>query len=302
MDKKYGEFVGVDSLYYALVTQDDISGYTAGTPVYLAPAAEISGEPETNNTPTYYDNKPGNNYVSEGVTTLTVTVANVPAQLMATLLGKAYDAASGRVYDSGEPNPPDVAVGFRYNMGRGEYRYYWYLKGTFAGGAEEAATKTNDVDVRTYQLTFTAISTTKEWTVNGKSQSLKRVFGDTASGSFNGAGWFTQVQTPDVSGAPAALAMSSISPVDGSTTAPKNSPIVLTFNNKIAAESVTLLNSTTGDVVTVTKSWDAAGKVLTLTPTAQLAATTKYIVSIAGVVDVFGQSLVASGKDFTTVA
>lgn len=302
MDKKYGEFVGVDSVHYALVTQDDLAGYIASTPEYLAPTAEISGEAETNNTPTYYDNKPGNNYVSEGVTTLAITVSNVPAQLMALLLGKSYDAATGKVFDSGQPNPPDVAICFRYNMGRDGYRYYWYHKGTLSGGAEEAATKSNDVDIRTYQLTFTAVSTTHEWDIAGEQKSLKRVFGDTADGAFNPTGWFTQVQTPDTTVAPAAIALSSIAPADGSVTAARNTPIVLTFNNKINSEAVTLLNATSGDIVAATKSWDAAGKVLTLTPSAQLAATTMYIVSIAGVKDVYGQALASTGKDFTTVA
>jgi len=302
MDKKYGEFVGVDSLHYALVSKDDETGYVAGTPEYLAPSAEISGEPETNTNTTYYDNQPGNNYVTEGITTLNITVSNVPAALAAKLLGKAYDEATGRVYDSGLPNPPDVAIGFRFNMGRNDYRYYWYLKGTFSAGAEEAASKSSDVDVRTYQLTFTAIATAYQWNIGGEMKPLKRVFADTADPAFDSAGWFAQVQTPDVAAAPAALTLSSISPADGSTTAARNTPIVLTFNNKIAKEAITLINGTTGDVVAVSRSWDAAGKVLTLTPSGQLAATTKYIVSVAGVVDVYGQALEATGKDFTTVA
>ncbi|MFK7692858.1 major tail protein [Paenibacillus sp. HJGM_3] len=299
-DKKYGEFVGVDNLYYAPILQDDNTAFVTGTPVYLAPAAEISGEAETNNTPTYYDNKPAFNYVSEGVTTITITASNVPAAKMATLLGKLFDAASGRVYDSGQPNPPSVAVGFRYNVGPGEYRYYWYLKGTFSGGAEEAATKSADVDIRTYQLTYTAVTTTKEWTIGGQSMSLKRVFADTSDSAFAAAGWFSQVQTPDTTMAPTAIALSTIAPADGATAFSRSGVIVLTFNNKIATEAITLLDSTTGNTVAFTKSWDVAGKVLTLTPSAQLAATTKYIVAVAGVVDVYGQALAASGKDFTT--
>lgn len=302
MDKKYGEFVGVDRLHYALVTQDDELGYVASVPAYLAPTAEISGEAETNNTPTYYDNKPGNNYVSEGVTTLTITVSNLPAALMAILLGKSYDAPSGQVLDSGQPIPPDVAIGFRYNMGRDGFRYYWYHKGTFSGGAEEAATKSNDVDIRTYQLTFTGVATTHEWDINSELKALKRVFGDTADGAFDPTGWFTQVQTPDTSVPPAAVALSSILPADGGSAVARNSAVVLTFNNKIAAEAITLLNATSGDVVAVAKAWDAAGKVLTVTPSAQLAATTTFIVSIAGVKDVYGQALAATGKDFTTIA
>ena len=46
MDKKYGEFVGVDSIYTAIITEDSETAYTAETPEYFAPAAEIAGEPE----------------------------------------------------------------------------------------------------------------------------------------------------------------------------------------------------------------------------------------------------------------
>lgn len=199
MDQKYGEFVGVDNLYYAIISADTSAAYTAGTPVYLAPVAEIAGAPETNVVTTYYDNKAGNNFVTEGKTELKVVVSNIPAQTMATLLGKHYDATSGRVFDSGEAHPPNVALGFRYNMGAGGYRYYWYLKGTFSGGSEDAASKTADVDVKNYELTFTAVTTDHQWTIDSKSQSLKRVFGDTANQTFSATGWFSSVQTPVVS-------------------------------------------------------------------------------------------------------
>lgn len=298
MQPKYGEFVGVDNLHYAVITQDDQEGYLAATPLYLAPSAEIAGEAETANTPTYYDNKPGFNYVSEGITTLTITVSNIPAELMATLLGKKYDPVSGRVYDSGQPVPPQVAVGFRYNVGPNQHRYYWYLSGTFSGGAEEAATKTGDVDIRTYQLTFTAVATTHEWLIDGESKSLKRVFGDTSDGAFNGAGWFAQVQTPDTSSAPTALALVSTSPEDADDDVATSTAIVLTFSNRIAAESVTVIGPS--GVVPVTKVWNAGGTVLTLTPGAALSPASQYVVAVSGVRDVYGQQLAATSTTFET--
>jgi phi13 family phage major tail protein len=302
MDQRYGEFVGVDNLYYAKITNDDEIGYTAAAPIYLAPVAEIAGEPEINNKTTYYDNKAANNYVTEGKTELTITVSNVPAKEIATLLGKKYDAASGRVYDSGEANPPEVAIGFRFNMGKNGYRYYWFLKGTFSGGAEEAATKSNDVDERTYELTYTAVTTTHQWDIDGQMQSLKRVFADTADAAFDPTGWFAQVQTPDMIGAPAALTLVSSVPTDGATAVNTTAPITLTFSNPIESEAITLINATTGDIVAVTKSLDATKKILTIAPTAALAATTQFIVSIAGVKDVYGQMLAATVIDFTTAA
>lgn len=298
MDKQYGEFVGVDSLHYAIVT-DTEAAYTATTPQYLAPAAEISAEAETNNTPTYYDNSPGNNYVTEGVTTLTITVSGIPVRKAAELLGKFFDEATGRLLDTGMPNPPDVAVGYRANIGRADHRYTWYAKGTFSGGAEEAATKTADVDIRTYQLTYTAVATTKKFAVGSEQLPIKKISGDTTDDAFDPTGWFSQVQTPDASGAPSAIALSSIVPVDGATAFSRAGVVVLTFNNKIASESVLILNAA-GDIITVAKSWDTAHKVLTLTPAANLAATTTYLVAIGGVVDVYGQTLTPVSKDFVT--
>lgn len=300
MDQQYGEFVGVDSVYVADVITDTESVISFGVPEYLAPVAEITGSPEIANKTTYYDNKAANNYVTEGKTELGITVSNVPAEKLAKLLGKSYDAASGRVYDSGEANPLDKAIGFRYNMGTNGYRYYWYLKGTFSGGAEEAATKTNDINEKTYQLTYTAVTTTHEWTIGGESKSLKRVFADTADPAFNPTGWFTQVQTPDTVGAPAALALSSSNPIDGATGVAVGANLVLTFNNAIESYAVTLLNKATLDVIANSITLDATKKVMTIDPTANLAALTEYVIVASKVTDAYGQSLSNTVINFTT--
>lgn len=300
MDKKYGEFVGVDSLNFAIITQDDSTAYVTDAPEYLAPAAEIAGEPEVNNKTTYYDNKAANNYVTEGKTELKCTVSNVPARMAAVLLGKPYNAATGRVYDTGAPNPPNTALGFRYNMGSDQYRYYWYLKGIFSGGTEEAASKSNDTDIKTYTLTFTALTTTHTWTIDSLAQSLKRVFADTADTAFDPTGWFDQVQTPDAVGAPSAIALSSISPADDATNAAVSSNIVLTFNNKISSEAITIIKAD-GTLITGTKAWDSTGKILTIDPTTNLSSASTFIVAVNGVVDIYGQELTATAKSFTTV-
>jgi phi13 family phage major tail protein len=301
MEKQYGEFIGVDSLYYALLTKDDSTGYTAGTPEYLAPTANIGAAVTVNKMTRYFDNVAATSYVTEGETEITALVANVPAKVMAKILGKFYDAASGRVIDAGVANPPDCALGFRFNMGADRFRYFWFLKGTFAGGEEASETKTDDVNPNNYELTFTAVPSTYKFTVNGSPTQVKRVFGDTADDAFNPASWFSQVQVPGAV-TPSALELSSIVPADGATSVARASTIVLTFNNKIASESISLINSTSGDAVAFTKSWDATGKILTLTPSATMAATTKHIVAVNGVTDIYGQVLAATGKDFTTAA
>lgn len=301
MDQKYAEFVGVDSLYFARVTQDDSGGYVAGTPRILAPAAEVAAAVGINKITTYYDNKAANNYVTEAATEIKMVVANIDAETMAEVLGKTFDAASGRVFDGGVANPPICALGFRYNMGAAGYRYYWYFAGTFSGGEEAAVTKKEDVDAKNYELTFMAIPSAYAFTVGSDQIALKRVFGDTADDAFDPDGWFTQVQVPGAS-APSAVALSTIVPADGASSVSKTTTIVLTFNNKIASEAISLINGTSGDVVAFSKAWDTAGKVLTLTPSSALAGTTTFIVAVNGVVDIYGQAIAATAKDFTTVA
>ena len=302
MENKFGEFIGVDSLYYALVNTDTISEYTSAVPIYLAPVADIGGEPEISNKTTYYDNKAANNYVTEGKTDVKLVVANIPAILMATLLGKLYDDTTGRVYDSGEPNPPDVALGFRYNMGKGEFRYYWFLKGTFSGGAEEATTKKNDIEIKTYTLTYTAVTTSYVFTVGATQVSLKRIFADTADVAFDPTGWFSQVQTPASVGAPDAFTLDSSNPLDNDIDVAITKSPELTFSNKIDVYAITMINTGTMAVIAATISLDTSGKIITIDPTSNLSLDTEYAIIISNVTDIYGQELLDTVITFTTVA
>ena len=99
-----------------------------------------------------------------------------------------------------------------------------------------------------------------------------------------------------------AVALSTIVPADAATSISKTASVVLTFNNPIAMSSVSLIDSTSGDIVANSQAWDAAKKVLTLTPSSALTGLTKYIVAVNGVEDVYGQQLAATSKEFTTVA
>lgn len=299
MDQKYGEFVGVDKLMFARVIKDDETGYLTEAPRYLAPTAEIAGEPEIANKTTYYDNAAANNFVTEGKTELKLVVSNVFASLYAELIGKNYDTTSGRVYDSGKAEPPEYAIGYRFEMGNGNYRYYWFLKGNFSGGAEEATSRTNDVDIKNYTLTYTAVSTTKRWVLPGQEDEkpLKRVFGDTSDPKFNPSGWFDNVQVPDAT-QPPQLSLVSL-PVDDATGIDVNAVMTLTFNNMIDTYAITLLNEDTSAFVPATYALNATGKIVTIKPIEPMDTGDSYSIYISEAVDVFGQTL-ADIINFTT--
>ena len=101
--------------------------------------------------------------------------------------------------------------------------------------------------------------------------------------------------------APDALALSSIVPDDEAVGVALDSNIMLTFNNKILREAI-IVTEADGTIVPGAKIWDAAGKVLTFNPTADFTGSTVYLVTVGGVVDIYGQSLAPVVKNFTTVA
>lgn len=86
---------------------------------------------------------------------------------------------------------------------------------------------------------------------------------------------------------PSALTV-TVDPADETAGVIVSDNITLTFDNKISKESVILI-SATGSIISVTKTWDSTGKILTLNPVADLSANTTYLINIIGVIDIYGQ-------------
>lgn len=100
-------------------------------------------------------------------------------------------------------------------------------------------------------------------------------------------------------GAPSALALSSVVPADAATNVAVTANVVLTFNNKIQTEEIVIM-SAAGVMVAGSRAWDETGKILTFDPTSNLSGATTYLVAIAGVEDIYGQTLANTVKKFTT--
>ena len=109
-----------------------------------------------------------------------------------------------------------------------------------------------------------------------------------------------EIATLFAADAPSALALVEIAPDDEDSDVAVDSNIVLTFNNKISRESI-IVTKDDGTLVGGTKTWDTAGKVLTFEPTENLSASTVYLVTVGGVVDIYGQALSAAVYNFMTV-
>lgn len=193
---QYKSVIGLSDLYYALITKDDETGYTAGTPKKLAPAVDATVTPTTNSSTQYADDAPFDTIVGEGATSLEMNITNLPPETYAEITGKVFDTTSGRVFD-GNGIPPYVAFGFRSQKSNGSHVFFWYLKGRFQAPSEEFSTKTDNPEPKNRKLTYTAIHTDHRFEVKtGVKQPVKRVWGDEDTEGFSGTDWFSAVQTP----------------------------------------------------------------------------------------------------------
>jgi phi13 family phage major tail protein len=299
---EYKSTVGLDSLYVALVTADSAAAYTAGTPQYLAPAAKASQKVTSSQETQYADDQPYDVLTAEGPTDIEMEITGLDPQTEALILGKTFDATTGRMYDYGG-TPPDVALSFRSMKSNGKYRYYQYLKGKFSPPDEETETKGEKPSPKTLKLNFKAVPTIYKFTVSaGVTKTVKRVKGDEDTTNFSATNFFASVQVPAVA-AVSALALSSSDPVGGATGVAINKVLTLTFNNALPAgaiNNVELINSATGAVIAGTNSLDTTRKVMTVGHTAALTASSTVYRIVYGVVDIYGQAL-SGTVTFTTV-
>jgi phi13 family phage major tail protein len=198
---EYKSTVGFDSIYYALVTVDSAATYTAGTPKWLAPAAEGSQEPATSMDTQYADDQPYDNAFSEGATKINLTITGIPLITLAEITGNVFDPVNGLMYDGGGV-PPDCALLFRSKKRNGHYKYFVYLKGNFEKPKEAHKTNADKTEFQTIQLIFTALRTVHKFTQsNQKTESMLRVVGDEDIPEFDGSDWFDAVTVPpDVPG------------------------------------------------------------------------------------------------------
>ena len=98
----------------------------------------------------------------------------------------------------------------------------------------------------------------------------------------------------------AVLTVSS-SPADNATGVAVSVNPALTFSGRMKSYKVAIVNYSTQDPVGTTTELDVTGKVLTLSPSANLAAATKYAIVISSAVSYVGPSLQYTVLSFTTI-
>lgn len=196
------EFRGVDNLYVAEVIKDDAETYQCGTPMYLAPAAEVGKNVDSSSEAHYYDNKPMIVINSESADKITVVAAPPELEKLAMINGKPFDKETGMLVD-GQRQDKYFALMYRTKGTDGKYRYVSRLKGTFGIPEESNKTEDSGTDTTNMSIEYTGIYTTHEfekgveedgaWTKGA----AKGIVVDTRYGLADVSKFFEQVQTPD---------------------------------------------------------------------------------------------------------
>jgi phi13 family phage major tail protein len=295
---EYKSTIGLSDLYVAAISADSAAAYTAGSPAYFAPAAELNAAPSVNRETQYADDAAYDTFVSEGETELTMRVTGIPPEMLAAVLGKTFDATTGRFYDT-DATPPDYALGFKSKKSNGSYRWYWYLKGKFSTPAETFETQGDTPAPQTTEIVFTAVHSTYQHDVGATNEKVKRVWGDDDTDAFDSTNWFSQVQVPGVASV-SALALSSSVPTDGATGVSVSANQTMTFNNAMKDDVIEriVISKADGTQAAATITLDATKKIVTIDPGSSLSASTVYLITYA-VEDIYGQTL-SGVVNFTT--
>lgn len=202
MAEQVFEFRGVDKLYYARVLQDDAAGFICDTPKRLSPVAEIAKSTDSSSEAHYYDNKPLVVVNSESADTIEITMAPPALDILADIVGKGWDAATGMMIDGPRKNDY-FAIMYRTKGTDGKFRYVSRLKGTFNVPDETNDTENDGTDTTNTTITYTGIMTEHEFShgryENGSwsAAGAKGIVVDDRFGLVDFSEFFDAVQTPD---------------------------------------------------------------------------------------------------------
>ena len=288
-------FISVDSLYYAVQTSDTAAGTTYGAIKPFAAVAKVSIDPKTNVAPFYADGKLAESAQIVGEGTVSVDVATISLAVQADIFGHTLDGTGGIVYN-GNDQSPYVALFYRRLKGNQHYRYIKVLKCKFVDAKDDAETETNNIKIQNDVIAGTIYPRIFDG-------NWKKVKDQDEPGYVDvSTTWFTSVDSSDVT----APTIASSVPTTGATAVAVGSTYQWVFSESLAPSTVTvnnfyLIKDSDGSIVGANIAYNDTTKTVTLTPTANLTAASKYLaVCDSDVTDLAGNKVVATSRIFTT--
>lgn len=197
--------IGLDKLYYAEITEDEIGNESYGTPKQLAKAISADLSVELNEATLYADDGMAEAVKEFKSGTLSLGVDDIGHDVAAALVGATLDS-NGVLISGSNDCSKYVAVGFRAKKSNGKYKYYWLYRVLFGTPATNLATKGDSISFNTPTIEGTIFRRNK---IDGKNNHpWKAEVTESATNTEIIRNWYTEVYEPtygDTSGGGAAV-------------------------------------------------------------------------------------------------
>jgi len=189
--------IGLDSLYYAKITEDQNGIESYGTPKVLAKAMTAELSVELIEAILYADDGASEVVKEFKSGSLSLGIDDIGSLVAQDLTGCKIDSNNvvvSRSEDGGSP----VAIGFRAKKANGKYRYFWLYRVIFSVPATSLATKGDSITFSSPTIEGTVFRRNK---LDGESKhpwKAEVTEGDNGVAPSTISGWFTSVYEPDV--------------------------------------------------------------------------------------------------------
>lgn len=306
--RRYGRGENVYGIYTAPI-YDSENAYIPKANRFVTDVASVASKVTVNNNTGHYNGRAKVTRVTEAESVVNVEGRDFPPQIMAMVLGKIYNEATGMLYDDGsQGDAPYCATSFHrvYETG---VKYEQYLKGKWSVEGEESATSKEDIDPKNITLVYTAITTEYQWDLsnaggaaydfdsdafttlpNGSKRYQKVITKSVPQSEFiaNPYGWYGNVQVPSPLAIPG-FTLSSSSPADDATGVSADAPITFNVSNGLSKVGFILLDES-NYAVAGTLSWADDAKSFSFAPAEDMVSAAVYT-AVYDCIDVYGQKL-----------
>lgn len=185
--------IGLDSLYYAKITEDQNGIETYGTPKVLAKAMTAELSIELIEAILYADDGASEVVKEFKSGSLSLGIDDIGSLVAQDLTGCKNNVVVSRSEDGGSP----VAVGFRAKKANGKYRYFWLYRVIFSVPATSLATKGDSITFSSPTIEGTVFRRNK---LDGESKhpwKAEVTEGDHGVAASTITSWFSSVYEPD---------------------------------------------------------------------------------------------------------
>ena len=188
--------IGLDSLYYANITEDENKNETYGTPKVLAKAMTAELSIELIEAILYADDGASEIVKEFKSGTLTLGIDDIGSLVTKDLTGCTIDS-NNVVISRSEDGANPVAIGFRAKKANGKYRYFWLYRVLFSVPATSLATKGDSITFSSPTIEGIVIRRNKLDSENKHLWKSEVTEGDNGVANETITAWFSTVYEPD---------------------------------------------------------------------------------------------------------